>query len=176
MTYYFALSLLLTSTLLLEQICWSFFLVLDSFSSAWSWMWNGKEYGDKNSRNWYLSPGDLKSINQSHSDWDQRWNLRSDKKSFQQFLKMRTLIFVNKQIWIFVDHCFCVFCLWTFQRWSQSIKVQQHTAILKLSEAKVAQKTFWRHIINLRICWAAERGKVEFKTDSYISSDQRKRG
>ena len=89
---------------------------------------------------------------------------------------MRTLIFVNKQLWFFVDHCFCVFCLWTFQRWSQSIKVQQHTAILKLSEAKVAQKTFWRHIINLRICWAAERGKVEFKTDSYISSDQRKRG
>ena len=50
------------------------------------WMRNGKDYGDKNSRNWYLSPGDLKSINQSHSDWDQRWNLRSDKKSFQQFL------------------------------------------------------------------------------------------
>ena len=52
------------------------------------WMWKGKEYGDKTSRNWYLSPGDLKSINQSHSDWHQRWNLRSDKKTseFSTFL------------------------------------------------------------------------------------------
>ena len=36
MTFYFALSLLLTSTLLFEQICWSSFLALDSFSSEWS--------------------------------------------------------------------------------------------------------------------------------------------
>ena len=69
-------------------VWWNLLVVISGFRFIFlcmKWMWNGKEYGDKTSRNWYLSPGDLKSINQSHSDWHQRWNLRSDKKVFSNF-------------------------------------------------------------------------------------------